>query len=342
MAPARSQLDAQADSIELLMRHHRIRCRVGGALVTPRLIRFHLQTDIGVKISRIQALREEVALTLRVDGVRIFRERGHICIEIARGGARPIPLLSICKSLEDLPPFTTVLGLDASGLPLLLRIPSPDVVHVLVAGTTGSGKTALSRSILLTLALHNSSDLLRFVLIDPKGRGFGPLRRLPHAGGHLYSEPDKIDGQLDLLIHEMERRDRKGERLPLLIVAIDELADLVQSGGKKMEKQIGRLAQRGREAGIHLLSCTQKPTAALIGSAVKANFPVRIVGAVSGKDEARYASGVPDSGAESLAGRGDFLLVARGDLIRFQAGWLPPEELEQLIEQIRKREEGRV
>src|SRR5690606_30609109 len=95
-----------------------------------------------------------------------------------------------------------------------------------------------------------------------------------------------------------------------------------------------RLAQRGREAGLHLVVCTQKPTAALIGGAMKANFPVRLVGAVAGRDEARYATGIKESGAEKLAGKGDFLLVARGEPIRFQAAWLAAKEMPQVIEQI--------
>jgi S-DNA-T family DNA segregation ATPase FtsK/SpoIIIE len=113
----------------------------------------------------------------------------------------------------------------------------------------------------------------------------------------------------------------------LLIVAIDELADLLQTGGKEVEMLITRLAQRGREAGIHLVACTQKPTAALIGGSMKANFPVRLVGAVASRDEARYATGMRDSGAEKLEGKGDFLLIARGDALRFQAAWFGPEDL---------------
>jgi S-DNA-T family DNA segregation ATPase FtsK/SpoIIIE len=110
-------------------------------------------------------------------------------------------------------------------------------------------------------------------------------------------------------------------------VAVDELADLLQTGGKEVEGLLTRLAQRGREAGIHLVACTQKPTAALIGGSMKANFPVRLVGAVASRDEARYATGLRESGAEKLEGKGDFLLVARGESVRFQAAWFGPEDL---------------
>jgi S-DNA-T family DNA segregation ATPase FtsK/SpoIIIE len=133
--------------------------------------------------------------------------------------------------------------------------------------------------------------------------------------------------RLTEVVSEMERRDHANQRTPLLVVAIDELADLLQTGGKVVEGAISRLAQRGREAGIHLVACTQKPTAALIGGAMKANFPVRLVGAVASRDEARYATGMRESGAEKLEGKGDFLLIARGDALRFQAAWIGPEDL---------------
>jgi S-DNA-T family DNA segregation ATPase FtsK/SpoIIIE len=132
----------------------------------------------------------------------------------------------------------------------------------------------------------------------------------------------------------MERRDRTGGTRPVLVVAVDELADLLITCGKQAEALLARLAQRGREAGIHLVACTQKPTAELIGGAMKANFPVRLVGAVASRDEARYASGITDSGAEKLGGKGDFLLVSKGELVRFQAAWLGRKDLETVKEKL--------
>jgi S-DNA-T family DNA segregation ATPase FtsK/SpoIIIE len=133
----------------------------------------------------------------------------------------------------------------------------------------------------------------------------------------------------------MERRDRAGVNLPTLVVAVDELADLLQTGGKSVETILARLAQRGREAGIHLVACTQKPTASLIGGAMKANFPVRLVGAVASRDEARFATGITNSGAEKLGGKGDFLLIAKGEAVRFQAAWLGPEDMKQVMGMVR-------
>lgn len=330
MATHRIQLERQADRIEALLAQHNVKGQIEGGLITPRFVQFHVRPGAGTRINKVRSLAEEIALALGSSEARIYRQGRRLHIEIPRVDPTPVRLLPLCRQLRTLPPATALLGVDEAGLPLLLRLIAPDVVHVLVAGTTGSGKSALARTILASLALYNPPDQLRFILIDPKRRGFAPLQALPHVLGEVLSDVAAIGERLSWLVAEMERRDRAHESRPVLLLAVDELADLVGNGGKTVEQQLARLAQRGREAGIHLLACTQKPTAALIGSAIKANFPVRLVGAVNGRDEARYATGIADSGAETLAGRGDFLLVAKGETIRFQAAWIDVEEIAQI------------
>jgi S-DNA-T family DNA segregation ATPase FtsK/SpoIIIE len=184
--------------------------------------------------------------------------------------------------------------------------------------------------------MYNRQNQVQLVLIDPKGRGFGPLAALPHVLGGIASTPDAALDRLRWLVDEMERRDRTAHSRPALVVAVDELADLLMSGGTPVEQLLTRLGQRGREAGIHLVACTQKPTAQVIGSTLKANFPIRLVGAVASRDEARYATGVTESGAEKLEGKGDFLLVAKGSTVRFQAAWLGPDDLGQVCQVLRQ------
>ncbi len=329
-----------ADQIEEVLDQHSVVGRVTGGLVTPRLVRFHLETALGTKVRKVSALNEEIAMALGCREVRIFRSAGEIHIEMARRSDSKVGLQSLIDQVGEVPAFTAVLGTDSSGIPLLLRITSPDVTHVLIAGTTGSGKTALARTLLASLAANNRADDLRLVLIDPKERGFAALTALPNVWGQLASRPDDAQAKLQMVIEEMESRDRAHISRPILVVAIDELADLIQTGGKGVEQAITRLSQRGREAGIHIVACTQKPSAALIGSGMKANFPVRLVGAVAGKDEARYATGISDSGAEKLEGKGDFLLVARGDAIRFQAAWLENEDLKRMVNELWMNEPG--
>jgi S-DNA-T family DNA segregation ATPase FtsK/SpoIIIE len=124
----------------------------------------------------------------------------------------------------------------------------------------------------------------------------------------------------------MERRQDEGIATPRIILAMDEMADLFLQGGQDLQVHLSRLAQRGRTAGISIIACTQKPTSAAIGSLIKANFPVRLVGKVTSADEARVASGLGGTGAERLAGRGDFVLVAGAEIVRFHAAYLAPHE----------------
>jgi S-DNA-T family DNA segregation ATPase FtsK/SpoIIIE len=210
------------------------------------------------------------------------------------------------------------------------------VAHVLIAGTTGSGKTALLRSILVSLAMYNRTGALEIVLIDPKGHGLGLLADLPHRLGPMAREVWDATDVLNRVVVEMERRDRRKVREPRLVVAIDEVAELAMLGGDRVIHLLTRLTQRGREAGIHVIASTQKPTAAVLGSLAKANFPVRLVGSVGSPEEAKVATGIAASGAEKLTGHGDFLLVSKGQTIRFQAAWISPEAIARLVQRLQK------
>lgn len=323
----RRTLEQQADRLEQILAHHKVSGYVAGGTVTPRFVQYQFVAGRNIKVKRMVNLSEEVALALGCRTVRIYRDQGCFNIEVPREKAAPVRLLPLCESVPQVSVNTAMLGVDSDGAPLMLRLSSPDVVHILIAGTTGSGKTALARTVLASLAYYNSPDDLRMFLIDPKGRGFAPLHDLPHVQGEIVRDPQRAIWGLQELVAEMERRDRKGTSSPTLILAVDELADLMQTGGAAVERALTRLSQRGRQAGIHIIACTQKPTAGLIGTAMKANFPVRLVGTVASKDEARYATGVVDSGAEKLEGRGDFLLVAKSEIQRFQAAWLGPKDI---------------
>lgn len=327
MEISRRVLEQQADRIEAVLARHRAPGLVQSGVVTPRYVQFAVQPHPDARVSKITGLAEEIALALGCQRVRIARRDALIQVEVPRREPAPVRLLPLCERLPSTPPVAAVLGVEESGRPLLLRLNAPDVVHVLVAGATGSGKTALARTMLVSVALRYRPSDVQLVLIDPKGRGFAALVGLPHVREHVAGDSTAAAIQLTRLVDEMEARDRQGVSRPMLMVAVDELADLLQTGGKAAETALNRLAQRGREAGIHLVACTQKPSAALIGSAMKANFPVRLVGAAASRDEARYASGITDSGAEKLEGKGDFLLVVKGEAIRFQAAWVSEKVL---------------
>jgi len=331
----RRLLEFQANQIETVLASHRIVSRVLGGTVTPLTVRFQLATRLGTRLSEVSNLSEEIALSLRAPSCRIVRDKGSLHIEVPRPQPAPVLLLHLCRRLACTPPCSPLLGLDQAGMPLFLSLSSPDVAHVLICGTTGSGKTALARTMALSLALHNPQRQLQLLLIDPKGRGFAPLAGLPHLLCAPQTEIPLALDRLKWLVQEMERRDAQGINSPRLVVFVDELADLLMSGGKEMELAVTRLSQRGREAGVHLVACTQKPTAAVLGSLTKANFPVRLVGSVTSPEEAKVAAGVSGTGAERLQGHGDFVLVLKGQSERFCAAYVSPAEAQQAVQGLR-------
>jgi S-DNA-T family DNA segregation ATPase FtsK/SpoIIIE len=338
-------LNFQADRIELVLASHKVPARVTGGTVTPRFVRFQILTPLGVKVRQVAGLAEEIALSLNAPHCRVYRQEGQVQVEVPRPNGRAVGLLDLCRRLaaqqpQGLPPVTAVLGLDQEGAPLLLRLPSPDVAHLLIAGTTGSGKTALVRSMVASLALLNPQRTLQLVLIDPKGRGLSPFAGLPHLLAPVVTDVDEATATLHRLVAEMERRDAQARSEPRLVVVIDELADLLFVGGKQIEQVLTRLTQRGRQAGIHLVVSTQKPTAALMGGLMKSNFPARLVGSVASAEDARIATGLAATGAERLLGQGDFLVVVKGQVTRLQAAYLDDREVPGLVARLQERAAG--
>jgi S-DNA-T family DNA segregation ATPase FtsK/SpoIIIE len=270
-----------------------------------------------------------------------------VVIEVPHeGGFQPVYLLNLQKQLirgsRPVPPQALILGLDEEGCPLMVRPAAPSVAHILVAGTTGSGKSALMASMALSLALNNAPSQAKLVLIDPKGSEFRALEGLPHLLAPIIRGME--DGAVQTLammirlIEEMERRDKALDSAPPIFVFIDELAELMMVGGEAFQAALTRVTQRGRGAGIHIIAGTQKPTAEVIGSLVKANFPTRIVGAVASPEDAKVASGLAGTGAEKLLGNGDFLLISRDQQIRFQAAYITAERISQVIASLTARQ----
>jgi S-DNA-T family DNA segregation ATPase FtsK/SpoIIIE len=352
----RNRLEFQADRIEAVLALNKVPARVTGGTVTPRWVRFQVLPAVGAKISKIKSLSEEMAAALDASNCRVSRRGAAVAVEVPRDDPEPVRLLPLYNQLIDetteqppIPPVTAVLGLAEVGAPLLIRLPSPDVAHILVAGTTGSGKTMLLQAMILSLAMGNPPALrgemgggMSLVLIDPKGHAFRPFEGLPHLARPVIWKVEEMTEVLQSLVRLMERRSGYGRigrngsagPQPPVAVVIDELADLLIVGGKEVQWALTRLTQRGREAGIHVVAATQKPTSAVLGPLVKANFPVRLVGRVTSAEDARTATGWSGTGAERLVGRGDFLAVAEGRVIRFQAAHISPAEIYRVVESL--------
>jgi S-DNA-T family DNA segregation ATPase FtsK/SpoIIIE len=319
---SRQWLEQQADRIEAVFASHQVEAVVSGGSVSPRWIRFHVTLGIGTKIGKISSLSEEIAMAIGAPVVRVTRSSGVLAVEMPREFPEPVRMLALLEEVPSIPPVTAMLGLTPDGGPLLLNLIAPEVTHVLIAGATGSGKTELMRSMLLSLALYNRQAHLQLILVDPKGRGFAPLVDMPHLMTPVVNRPDEAAKVLDRVVDEMERRDRElAPATPRIVIAIDEVAELLRADEPGVEEALIRLSQRGREAGFHLLCSAQKPSADNVSSALKSNLPARLVGKVASGQDALVAAGVPGSNAELLVGRGDFVAVVGARMQRFQAAY---------------------
>jgi len=358
----RQLLEYQADRIEAVLARHKVQARVTGGSVAPRWIQFQVLPALGARVNKVKSLVDELALALDCDSCRVSRQGGMLLLQIPRSDPQPVRLLSLHRRLSQtdkvgphaigasqaygsrgttrpIPFGSAVLGLAEDGAPLLVRLPSPQVAHILIAGTTGSGKSALAQTIITSLALGHRPSQLGFILIDPKRRALGRLAGLPHLLRSVLYETEEIVETLEMLVELMLTRDKEGRvpasdgspGEPRVVVVIDEVADLLMVTGKATQQAITRLSQRGREAGIHLVVCTQKPASQILGSLTKANFPVRLVGRVTSPEDAKVATGYAGTGADMLRGPGDFIAVSGGQIRRFQAAYISPTEIDRLL-----------
>ncbi len=336
------RLHLQADRIEWVLYTHKAPARVTGGRVTPRTIQFHLSPAPTTKIAQVERLSEEIALALGTSSARVARTNGHLSVEVPRADMRNLRFLELAARVRHnaqlahilTSPGTVLLGMDTEGVPVLLRLGAPDVPHVLVAGTTGSGKTEAAKTMAASMMLFQKPRELQLIVVDPKGTSFKFLEHLPHLLCPIIKNIEDAVANIEWLVEEMQRREEHEMTRPRIVLLIDELADLLMQGGNPVEMNLTRLVQRGRSAGIAVIACTQKPTSSAVGSLVKANFPVRLVGKVTSAVEAHTAAGLAGTGAEKLAGRGDFILIVGGEKLRLQIAHLPASDYADLRAQV--------
>jgi len=311
-----------------------------------------------VRVSAIAALQNDLALALAAPSIRIeapIPGRSLVGIEVPNAQVSPVDLRSLMESepfrrLAEKSPLAIALGRDVSGTAIaadLARMP-----HLLIAGTTGSGKSVCISAITVCLAMNNHPDNLKLVLIDPKMVELSRFAGLPHVIGKPESDIERIPAVLRWVTREMDARYKKfaqiGARnlaeyneavsrrdeptLPNIVVLIDELADLMLQSPVETERTICRLAQMARATGIHLVVATQRPSVDVVTGLIKANFPARISFAVASATDSRVI--LDQTGAESLLGRGDMLLLnpEQGSLIRLQGAFVSEREIRNLIE----------
>jgi S-DNA-T family DNA segregation ATPase FtsK/SpoIIIE len=336
-------LNLQADRLESVLNAHRTPGRITGGTVGPRHIRFFFNPAPHIRFASIKRLADDLALALRVPHLTVDRSTQGIVLAFNNPQPQKVELKGIIDQVVPVPASTVVLGLSDDGVPLLARLSSPDVAHILIAGTTGSGKSILLQCMAASLIQTHSPAVIRLLCIDPKGRTFSPLSCTPHMVRNPIADTDEALEAIHSLCRTMELRDQRGEYpgehrgTPWIIVLIDELADLIMQGGKSTIEMLTRLAQRGREAGIHLVAATQHPSSAILSSMMRANFPLRLVGKVTSAQDARIASGRAGTNAHCLGGRGDFVAISGGDEpLRFQVPNITREDLHSTVQQVER------
>jgi S-DNA-T family DNA segregation ATPase FtsK/SpoIIIE len=353
-----------ADALVTCLAHFGVEATVIGQISGPRVTRYELQLAPGTKVGKVANLKDDLSYALATTEIRILAPiPGKQAVGVEVPNLSP-NLVTLGDIYDDLPatasPLSVWLGKDISGAAVwadLARMP-----HILIAGTTGSGKSGCINTILTSILLRATPDEARLILIDPKRIELNYYESIPHLLTPVVSSPKEASAVLLNVVTEMERRyerlsqvrarnlaeanrafRKRGEdELPYLLVVIDELADLMMVSPQEVEDSIIRLAQKSRAVGIHLVLATQRPSVDVITGMIKANVPSRIAFAVSSQTDSRVI--LDSNGAESLLGQGDMLFKPLGTsrLQRVQGAFVTEEEIAMIVEQTRTQREQEV
>ncbi|OCS15907.1 cell division protein FtsK [Campylobacter fetus subsp. venerealis CCUG 33872] len=329
----------------------------------PVVTTFEFKPAAHVKVSKILTLQDDLAMALKAQTIRIqapIPGKDVVGIEIPNKNIETIYLKEILESdiyKNAKSELTLALGKDIVGDPFITDLKK--LPHLLIAGTTGSGKSVGINAMLLSLLYRNSPKTLRLIMIDPKMLEFSMYNDIPHLLTPVITEPKKAISVLSNLVAEMERRYKimsetktknietynekikkdGGETLPFIVVIIDELADLMMTSGKEVEFHIGRLAQMARASGIHLIVATQRPSVDVVTGLIKANLPSRISYRVGQKIDSKVI--LDQMGAESLLGRGDMLFTPPGSpgIVRLHAPFASEKEIEEIVDFLKEQQD---
>lgn len=329
----------------------------------PIVTTFEFRPAPSVKVSRILGLSDDLAMTLCAESIRIqapIKGKDVVGIEIPNSQSQIIYLREILESelfQKSSSPLTLALGKDIVGNPFITDLKK--LPHLLIAGTTGSGKSVGVNAMILSLLYKNPPDQLKLVMIDPKMVEFSIYADIPHLLTPIITDPKKAIGALQSVAKEMERRyslmseykvktidsyneqapNNGVEAFPYLIVVIDELADLMMTGGKEAEFPIARIAQMGRASGLHLIVATQRPSVDVVTGLIKTNLPSRVSFRVGTKIDSKVI--LDTDGAQSLLGRGDMLFTPPGTngLVRLHAPFATEDEIKKIVDFIKAQKE---
>lgn len=356
-----SEIRRNADKLVETLKSFGVSTTYLGASRGPSVTRYELQPAPGVKISKISNLSDDVALNLAVSGVRIapVPDKAAVGIEIPNKVKDTVFFRELVDTADFKKTFDkkldTVLGKDISGNTITCNVSK--MPHLLIAGTTGSGKSVCVNSIIMSILMKSTPDDVRLIMVDPKQVEFMMYNGIPHLLIPVVTDPKKAAGALAWAVTEMEKRytlfsennvrnidgyndiakhDDEMEKMPHIVIFIDELADLMMASPKDVENSIVRLAQKARAAGMHLVIATQKPTVQVVTGLIKGNIPSRIALLVASQIDSRVI--LDEGGAEKLLGNGDMLYMPVGSPkpIRLQGCYVSDNEVERVVEFIKQ------
>ena len=356
---------------------HGVDTRLVGATAGPTVTRYELELGAGVKVARVTSLQRDIAYAMAATDVRILAPipgKSAIGVEVPNQTRQLVALGDVVYSPEARSathPLDVAIGKDIAGRGVFLNLATTP--HLLIAGATGSGKSSGINCIITSLLMRTSPDQVRLILIDPKQVEMGQYAKLPHLLTQPVTNPKKAANALAWAVREMERRydllmevgfrDITGynaaydrgelkpaapgllddvpvpatERLPYIVVVVDELNDLMMVAARDVEESITRIAQKARAVGIHLIVATQRPSVNVITGVIKANVPARVAFAVSSLTDSRVILDQP--GAEKLVGKGDMLLLPGNTSVaqRIQGAWVSEEEVRVIVQHWRRQ-----
>jgi S-DNA-T family DNA segregation ATPase FtsK/SpoIIIE len=355
-----SVVEETSRALEEALGHFGVEANVTDAISGPRVTRYELQLAPGTKVGRVSSLRDDLAYALAAtDEIRIIAPipgKQAVGVEVPNPESTTVTLGDIYREFPDeAGPLMTWLGLDISGKPVYMDIAR--MPHLLIAGSTGTGKSVCLNALLASILLRATPDELRMILVDPKKVELNHYESIPHLLTPVVTGPKEAAAVLANIVREMENRYelmgmararnlrdwneervRRGERpMPAVLVVIDELADLMMVAPAEVEDAIIRLAQKSRAVGIHLVLATQRPSVDVITGMIKANVPSRIAFAVSSQVDSRVV--LDSGGAESLLGQGDMLFrpVGTSRLQRLQGAYVSENEIRSITEHWRRQ-----
>ncbi|MGC8627452.1 MAG: DNA translocase FtsK [Acidimicrobiales bacterium] len=361
----RRQVEALGRTLQEALFAHGVETNVVGATVGPSVTRYELELAPGVKVAKVTALQRDIAYAMAAADVRILAPipgRSAIGVEVPNRQRQIVALGDILAAPEahwSGHPLEVVLGRDIAGRPVLANL--AEMPHLLIAGATGSGKSSCISSMLVSVLARATPDQVRLILVDPKRVELGHYEGLPHLLTGVVTNPKRAANALRWAVEEMERRydllaevgmrditgynaaydrgelvgepgaEAEHQRLPYILVVVDELNDLMMVAARDVEDSICRIAQMARAVGIHLVVATQRPSVDVITGLIKANIPSRLAFAVSSLADSRVVLDQP--GAERLIGKGDMLLLTASSSVarRVQGAWVDEEDVRKVV-----------